>query len=306
MKIDTPVGLTSSVMSFPDRGPWGDSKWRGNASGHVYRSVFEQLQPKVFIDPMVGSGTSVEVAREMGIEAYGLDLRDGFDSARMDILSKVGKQACLTLSHPPYGGMIQYAGNVWGDAPSAADLSACSDEEFHERMQAVLLNQRRATRDGGYYGALIGDWRRSGTYTCYMAEMVARMPSKELAAVLIKMQHNCTSDRKRYGKIAIAPIHHEYLCLWRKAAAPVIVLLGDMVREQHARVKGTWKNIVRIVLQALGGTASLEKIYAAVAASAPERLAQNPHWREKVRQSLNTSKDMFTSSERGVWSLCSA
>jgi hypothetical protein len=27
---------------------------------------------------MVGSGTSVEVARELGIEAYGLDLHSGF------------------------------------------------------------------------------------------------------------------------------------------------------------------------------------------------------------------------------------
>ena len=29
----------NSIMSFPDRGPWGDSKWRGNASGYVYKSL---------------------------------------------------------------------------------------------------------------------------------------------------------------------------------------------------------------------------------------------------------------------------
>lgn len=303
MKQNTQFGLASSVMSFPERGPWGDSKWRGNASGHVYRSLFEQLQPKVFIDPMVGSGTSVEVAREMKIEAHGLDLHSGFDCYSMDILTAVGKQADLVISHPPYGGQIVYAGNVWGDAPNARDLSQCSDEEFHERMQAVMLNQRRATRDGGHYGTLIGDWRRAGQYTCYMAEVISRMPSKELKSVMIKMQHNVTSDRRSYGRMVYPKIQHEYLILFQKAAAPVVVVLADMVREQAARVKGTWKNIVRTVLHALGGKATLDKLYAAIAHAAPEKLATNEFWREKTRQTLQLHKDLFQSSERGVWSL---
>lgn len=112
-----------SVMSYPERGPWGSSKWRGNCSGHVYKDLFERLQPRVFVDPMVGSGTSVEVAKEMGIESYGLDLHQGFNAIRDSILLAVGKPADLCLSHPPYGGMILYSGNVWGNAPNPDDLS---------------------------------------------------------------------------------------------------------------------------------------------------------------------------------------
>jgi len=56
---------TDSILSFPERGPWGDPGYRGNCSGYVYREVFEHLHPRVFIDPMAGSGPSVEVAREM-------------------------------------------------------------------------------------------------------------------------------------------------------------------------------------------------------------------------------------------------
>ena len=63
-----------SVLSFPDRGKWGKSSWRGNCSGHVYKALFEQLRPTFFVDPMVGAGTSVEVAQEMGIESRGGDL----------------------------------------------------------------------------------------------------------------------------------------------------------------------------------------------------------------------------------------
>jgi len=296
----------TSIMSFPDRGPWGKSSWRGNASGHVFKALFEQLKPKVFIDPMVGSGTSVDVAREMAIEAYGLDLHSGFNALRDSILQRVGKQADLCFSHPPYGGMIKYSGpgGQWGDVAHPDDLSHCeSDEDFHCKMQAVLLNQRAATKSGGHYGTLIGDWRRKGIYTSYMAEMLSRMPSDELAAVLIKTQHNCVSDSRTYSKMTYPMIQHEYILLWKKKARPVLVLLADMVSEQSRRVQGTWKNIVKAVLQGLGGKATLEKIYAAVSNAAPERLETNQFWKEKVRQTLNQNASVFQQLDRGLWAV---
>lgn len=304
MQPTASTALTGSIMSFPDRGPWGNNKWRGNASGHVYRSLFEQLQPRVFIDPMVGGGTSVEVAKEMGIEAYGLDLHSGFNAIRDDILTTVGKTADLVVSHPPYGSMIQYSGVQWGNAPHPDDLSRCMDDaDFHERMQLVLLNQRRATAPGGFYGTLIGDWRRNGVYTSYQAELICRMPSDELAAVLIKAQHNCVSDSRQYARMSMPRIMHEYLILWRKKAEPVLVLFSKMLSEQARRAQGTWKNMVFMVMRALGGECSLERIYAAIAKQAPERLATNEHWKAKVRQTLNQNPALFASSKTGHWGL---
>ncbi|UUZ66259.1 hypothetical protein LP417_35170 (plasmid) [Polaromonas sp. P1-6] len=132
-------------------------QWRGNCSGHVYKELFEQLKPRVFVDPMVGSGTSVEVAREMGIEAHGLDLHNGFNAIRDSILGHVGKEADLVVSHPPYGAMIVYSGNVWGSEAHPDDLSRCVDDnDFHEKMQLVLMNQRHATLSRGLLRHL--DW----------------------------------------------------------------------------------------------------------------------------------------------------
>lgn len=103
-----------SIISYPERGKWGKASWRGNCSGNVYKELFERLEPTIFIDPMVGSGTSIEVAKEMRIEAYGLDLHSGFNVLRDSILLEAGKEADLCLSHPPYGSMIIYSGEVWG------------------------------------------------------------------------------------------------------------------------------------------------------------------------------------------------
>lgn len=292
-----------SILSYPERGSWGKSTWRGNCSGHVYKDLFERLNPKIFVDPMVGSGTSVDVAREMGIEAYGLDLHSGFNACRDSILLAVGKPADLCLSHPPYGSMIIYSGNVWGE-PDPNDLSRCvSDEDFHERMQLVLLNQRDATKPGGYYGTIIGDWRRNGIYTSYQAEMIARMPKAELAAVLIKAQHNCMSSRKAYGKMKLPFILHEYILIWQKKAVPVLLMLRDLAQQQYARLSSTWKSIVKSVLMQLGGKSDLQTIYKAVEESAPEKLAKNPNWKAKIRQTLNQHRDLFRSDEVGVWAV---
>jgi hypothetical protein len=103
-----------SILSFCDRGPWGNGRYRGNCSGYVYQRLFEQFRPRVFTDPMVGSGTSVEVAREMGIETYGLDLHSGFNILKTSILETVGKPSDLVLSHPPYHDMIPYSGSELG------------------------------------------------------------------------------------------------------------------------------------------------------------------------------------------------
>lgn len=293
-----------SILSYPDRGHWGKSSWRGNCSGHVYKELFERLGPQVFVDPMVGSGTSIDVANEMGIEAYGLDLHQGFNAARDSILAAVGKPADLVVSHPPYGGMIIYSGNVWGDCANPDDLSRCtSDEQFHEKMQLVLLNQRDATMPGGHYGTIIGDWRRDGVYTSYQAEMIARMPKDELAAVLIKEQHNCMSSSKQYGKMKLPFILHEYVILWKRKAVPVLVMLGALAKQQYARLTGTWKNIVKTVLISLGGKADLATLYEAVAKAAPDRLAQSNTWRDKIRQVLNQNPDLFEPVARGVWKI---
>lgn len=129
------------------------------------------------------------------------------------------------------------------------------------------------------------------------------MPSNELAAVIIKTQHNCVSDFKSYGAMKLPRIQHEYLCLWEKRSVSAVVLLSTIVKEGQQRVSGTWKNIVRLVLQALGGVAPLEKLYAAIAAAAPEQLKTNQHWRAKVRQTLQLHADIFQRKQEGVWAV---
>jgi hypothetical protein len=297
-----------SVLSFPQRGHWGDAKYRGNCSGHVYRYLFERLRPSHFADPCVGSGTSVEVAQEMGIEAFGLDLHSGFNVLRDSILEQVGHPVDLCFSHPPYASMVTYSGRVWGDSAHPDDLSRCGDDdEFVDKLHQMLLNQRSATEASGYYGLLIGDLRRSGSYRSFQADMVARLPANELCSILIKQQHHCQSDGRRY-RLQQPRILHEYIVLWQKPGQTTCYLsvLRTMAAQQQRRLTGTWRAVVYQAMVELGGTVELPALYACPANRGTEKLANNANWQAKVRQTLQLHPALFTSSARGRWQLVPA
>ena len=57
--------------------------------------------------------------------------------------------------------------------------------------------------------------RRGGSYSSYQADLIVRMPRKELLTVLIKQQHNVGSASKDYP-LRLPRIMHEYVVLWQR------------------------------------------------------------------------------------------
>jgi hypothetical protein len=70
---------------------------------------------------------------------------------------------------------------------------------------------------GDRLAVLIGDVRRKGKYTAIVKDIL-NFPHGELRSIIIKVQHHCTSDRKRYGKLEDPPIKHEYCIVFKKTA----------------------------------------------------------------------------------------
>lgn len=300
-----------SIVSYEQRGNFGKSSYRGNSSGYLYKDLYTWTQPKLVVDPCVGSGTSIDVAKSMGIPAVGLDLHSGFNMLRNSILDVVGEPADLCVSHFPYHDMIRYSGEQYALTENEEyyldDLSRCpSVDDFIEKSIVCLMNQREAVRPGGYYATLIGDQRKQGEYRSFQAEYIARMPD-ELASMVIKAQHNVMSNSRNYGggfgKRGLPRIMHEYLIIWQKPESiSILVTLGDMARKAYSRLWSTWKAVIRHALIQLGGKASLKDLYAYVENVAGDRVQENRNWQAKVRQTLQTG-DCFTSEERGVWQL---
>lgn len=292
-----------SVMSFPERGNYGNSNWRGNTSGYVIKELIQHFNPKLFVDACEGSGTSRDVCKEMGIEYVGLDLYKGQDFTKDSILTQLPRPADICFTHPPYHDMIAYSGSVYGKEILTGDTSHCRNvEEFISKSQVMLMNQREATKEGGIYCTLIGDQRGGslgkGNFRSYQADFISMMPKEELLSVAIKLQHNCMSDTRVYSGSFI-PIMHEYLLIWKKKAKSLFAISFDIASELQSRVATTWRNAIRIVMMKLQ-KADLNTIYNEIEKVAASLIANNPNYKAKIRQTLQKH---YNNVERGVWSL---
>lgn len=288
-----------SVISYPNRGPWGDSNWRGNCSGWVIHDLINQYQPSLFVDACEGSGTSGDVCKERDVEYIGLDLHKGNDFTCDYILNQLPRPADVCFSHPPYKDMIKYNANL-SDSMVKNDLSRCkSVATFLEMSEVMLLNQREAVKKGGVYCTLIGDMRKNGMFHSFQADYIKLMPKDELVANVIKIQHNCVSDNKKYSGKFI-PIAHEYLIIWKKKAKSVFLISLEKACEYQNRIVSSWRSAIRLAMMKLGGKANLNLIYKEVESIARHLIKNNQHWKAKIRQKLQL---YYNQVERGVWSV---
>ena len=300
----------SSVISHQQRGKGGNNSYRGNAGANFMQDVIlfgaehtkKSINDFFFVDANEGSATSRDVAKALGCQYVGLDLMNGEDFTANSILTELPKSADMVFTHPPYAEMIEYSGQQWGNKMLDNDLSNpnISKQEFLEKSQVMLMNQRDAVRDGGLYATLIGDMRKKGKFYSFQADYQMLMPKSELISVAIKMQHNCMSDGRSYGG-SFVPIKHEYLLIWKKQANKLFSIGFEVAMDARAKIGMTWRSVIRIVMMKLQ-TAKLEDIYAEVEIVASKLIANNAHYKAKIRQILQKH---YFNVERGVWGIAS-
>ena len=96
-----------SVISYLERGNYGNSKYRGNCSGNVIKDLlnhfYPTFKPKQFIKIFSGGGTGKDVAKELNItNSLHLDLNNGWDA----LMDEIPSGADFIFSHPPYWDII--------------------------------------------------------------------------------------------------------------------------------------------------------------------------------------------------------
>ena len=66
-----------SLVSYKNRGSFGDSYFAGNASGFLLVELIHFFKPEVVFDPMEGGGTSRDVCKAINVKYFGNDLLSG-------------------------------------------------------------------------------------------------------------------------------------------------------------------------------------------------------------------------------------
>lgn len=297
-KLSPVQALSGSIWSFPDRGPWGDSHYRGNCSGYIIRELLLFFKPKKFVEIFAGSGTGRDVARELGYtNSIHLDLRPEFGGWNA-LIDEIPTGMDFCFSHPPYFDMIIYSGNMWGEAEKD-DLSRCkSYDEFITKMNLINEKIYNALVNGGRHAILIGDYKKNGKMISIQKDMAW---FGDLEYHIIKAQHNTVSGRRKYNGRFI-PTTHEHLLVFRKNQIwymPVRVT-KKIDSDIRTRTIATWRDLVQGALQELGGQAPLNEIYSVLQNTKKAR--RNQHWMAKIRQTLQIYPD-FEPVQRGVWRL---
>lgn len=298
----------STVMSFPDRGPWGSNRYRGNCSGYVQAFLMWKYKVRKFAELFAGSGTGSDVAKDMGVSYIGADLNPypprnnilgGIDAFTDDVPDKF-RDADMVFMHPPYGAEIKipYAGSMYPDSDgslSSKDLGQMPWDKFMKVLNAVVMKYYAALENGSYMSVLMGDVRRGGFHSMF-TDIVK---PGELQQVIIKKQNNYSSAGKTYQARNFVPIEHEYIMVLKKLMPYIINFQLPQKHEIDIRdsESATWADVVYAVIKDKGGI-SLSEIYTSI--EGHKKCQKNPHWKEKIRQTLQQYA-IFVSTERGIW-----
>lgn len=289
-----------SVISFSNRGNYGDFSYRGNCSGNVLIELFKQFypdntKPKRFIEIFSGGGTGKDVAKELHISnSLHLDLNNGWDA----LINEIPSGADFIFSHPPYWDIISY--EKQRKVYCENDLSnKMPYEEFIEKLNIVNEKIYHSLIVGGRHATLIGDVRKHGVYYSLIKDMNWY---GDLESHIIKIQYNCKSDNKIYTKNNFIPIKHEHLLIFKKNKIWVFnVKTAINLKENIMNCTNiTWRDLVQATIQYLKDKATIDEIYNILVKS---KKAQNNNFvREKIRQVLNTNSNFKKVENR--WTLC--
>lgn len=296
----------NTIVSYPDRGDYGKSSYRGNCSGRLIEDIISQYRLQGLSDFMVGSGTTEDVVRSLGLRGTFADLNRGYDMLNMEI----PERAENIFWHPPYHDMIVYSGEQYSDKmvmdrhgfdPKAVDLSRCADwDDFVAKMNHCMMKQFAALEKGGRMFTLVGDMKRKGVLYSMLCDIVK---PGTLEQIIIKTQHNCVSDRKTYTHRNFVPIVHEYLLVTKKDNELVIPVSVTVRKKADIRTLASpsWRDTLVALLKE-NGEMSLADLYDAMKDS--RKMQNNPNWQAKIRQTVQDSR-YFSRTSKGVYKAAS-
>ena len=218
----SPVPHLTSLYHFSRAGEYGDRGYPGNCGGNLIRDLLLYFKPQSVFDPMTGSGTCLDVCRELRIACTSGDIHQGFDAC--EPANFYGESALFERRsfdfvwlHPPYWRQKLYA-----DDPR--DLSrARTLDVFLERYTLLLAHCRYVLKPGGIMAVLMGDYqdREAGfvPLTYHTKRIAFDCGLTQPCTDIIRFSHGASSSRKVY-RSSFIPGLHDVCMIFQKPKEP--------------------------------------------------------------------------------------
>jgi len=191
----------------------GDKAYAGATPSWVIWQLLQRYtrENDLVVDPMCGSGTTIDVARDLKRRALGYDLTpsrpDIFRADARKVPLEDGK-ADFVFIDPPYSTHIEYS----NDPADIGKLDAAGSDYF-AAMDKVISECHRVLKDRRYMGLYVSDsWKKrkgsepgsgAGTFMPIGFELFARLREKfKPIDIIAVVRHNQKLARGNWNKAA--------------------------------------------------------------------------------------------------------
>lgn len=161
MNDNKPSFEITTLWDFPKqsygKNPKGNWRYRGVTPAGVIWNLIQRYtkQGDLVVDPMCGSGTTMDVCEEECRRVIGYDI----SPVRSDVIQNDARKIPLdddsvdmVFIDSPYGDNINYS-----DHPNCIGKISCEDERFLEELEKVVQESCRILKPGKVLGWIISD-----------------------------------------------------------------------------------------------------------------------------------------------------
>ena len=174
-----PIMQTTTLWDFPSQhygeGMQGDRHYRGATPSYVIWNLLKRFTNPgdTVLDPMCGSGTTLDVAADLGRKGLGFDLgpvRKDIGLADARHLPVAADSVDFAFVDPPYGTHLKYTGRP--ECIGELDV----DGGYYEAMAEVFAELYRVLKPGGHLGVYVSDsWRADKPFAPIGFELFQRL-----------------------------------------------------------------------------------------------------------------------------------
>ncbi len=245
----TPNFQVTTLWDFPSQnyggGAQGDTGYKGATPSYVIWNLLRRytLPNDLVVDPMVGSGTTLDVSRDLGRRALGYDVNPQRpDVFRVDArkLPLEDSKADFVFVDPPYSDHVDYS-----DDPRCIGKLNAKERPYWDAMEQAIGQMNRVLKPDRYMALYVGDSLEKGKRFIPIGFELFALLRKHFTPVdmVAVVRHNRTLEMGNYRMAAeeqnffLRGFHHLFIMYKEPAKGQAARAVGFDPEEKATPVR---------------------------------------------------------------------
>jgi adenine-specific DNA-methyltransferase len=182
----------------------GDPNYIGATPSYVIWNLLQRYTAAgdIVVDPMCGSGTTIDVCRDLERQSICFDLvpsREDIKQSDARHLPLKKNTIDFIFIDPPYADHIDYSDHV-----RCIGKTSAVDGDYYQEMQKVIDELHRILKPGGYLGLYVSDsFKKNKPFQPIGFRLLGLMEKKmEVIDIVAVTRHNRTLKRRHWHTAA--------------------------------------------------------------------------------------------------------